>query len=98
MTSEEVARLKAFLSEHPEAGDLIVGTEARGSFALPHQGEEKRGGYRVVTYYGGDDIPVFLMDVYAKGEKVNLSARERVELKKELELFAQNIGQWFERE
>lgn len=28
------------------------------------------------------------MDVYAKGDKINLSARERVALKKELETFA----------
>jgi hypothetical protein len=89
MTAEEVARLIVFLSETPEAGDLIVGTGGARKLRFAPTGRGKRGGYRVVTYYCADDIPVFLMDVYAKGDKVNLSARERAELKKELELFAQ---------
>jgi hypothetical protein len=89
MTSEEVARLTTFLSEHPQAGDLIVGTGGARKLRFAPTGRGKRGGYRVVTYYGGDDIPIFLMDVYAKGDKINLSDRERAELKKELELFAQ---------
>lgn len=55
-------------------------------FARPGKG--KSGGYRVVTFFCAEDIPVFLMDVYVKGEKINLSAAERVELRKELESFA----------
>jgi hypothetical protein len=89
MTSDEVAALTLFLSEHPQAGDLIVGTGGARKLRFAPTGRGKRGGYRVVTYYGGDDIPIFLMDVYAKGDKINLSAGERAELKKELELFAQ---------
>jgi hypothetical protein len=89
ITSEELARLTVFLSEHPQAGDLIVGTGGARKLRFAPTERGKRGGYRVVTYYGGNDIPIFLMDVYAKGNKINLSARERVELKKELELFAQ---------
>jgi len=89
MTPEEVARLKRVLSESPDAGDLIVGTGGARKLRFAPTGRGKSGGYRVVTYYGGDDIPVFLMDVYAKGDKTNLSAAERVELKKELELFAE---------
>jgi hypothetical protein len=66
-----------------------VGTGGARKLRFAPTGRGKRGGYRVVTYYGGDDIPIFLMDVYAKGDKINLSDRERAELKKELELFAQ---------
>ena len=69
MTSEEVARLTIFLSEHPQAGDLIVGTGGARKLRFAPTGRGKRGGYRVVTYYGGDDIPIFLMDVYVKGAK-----------------------------
>jgi hypothetical protein len=42
----------------------------------------KSGGYRVISYFGGDDVPVFLLNVFGKGEKVNLSKAERNELKK----------------
>ena len=46
--------------------------------------EGKSGGYRVISYFGGDDVPVFLLDVFAKGDKVNLSKAARNELKKTL--------------
>lgn len=88
MSGDEVVRLKVFLSENPDAGDLIVGTGGARKVRFAKPGRGKSGGYRVVTYYTDEDIPVFLMDVYAKGEKIDLSPRERVELKKELESFA----------
>ncbi|WP_447954342.1 type II toxin-antitoxin system RelE/ParE family toxin [Sphingopyxis chilensis] len=43
-------------------------------FAKPGKG--KSGGYRVITYYAGDDVPVFLLTVFGKGEKVSLTMRE----------------------
>jgi hypothetical protein len=88
MTSDEVTRLALVLSENPDAGDLIVGTGGARKLRFAPSGRGKRGGYRVVTYFCADDIPVFLMDVYAKGDKINLSAAERAALKKELETFA----------
>jgi hypothetical protein len=30
----------------------------------------------VITWFGGGDIPVFLLTVFAKGQKANLSAKE----------------------
>ena len=89
MTDEEVSRLKVALSQEPDAGDPIPGTGGARKFRVAKPGGGKSGGYRVVTFYTGTDIPVFLMDVYAKGEKINLSAAERVALKKELEAFAE---------
>ena len=40
----------------------------------------KRGGARVVFLFSGEDIPVFLLTVFAKNEKTDLSARERTSL------------------
>jgi hypothetical protein len=88
MTAGEVAALKTFLSENPLAGDVIVGTGGARKVRFAKSGHGKSGGYRVITYYGGDDIPVFLMDVYAKGDKTNLSAKERNALRGMLETFA----------
>lgn len=89
MTDDEVLRLKVYLSENPEAGEPIRETGGARKFRFAKTGRGKSGSFRVVTFYTGQDIPVFLMDVYAKGEKINLSARERVELKKELETFVE---------
>jgi hypothetical protein len=88
MSPEEVARLKRYLSEHPAVGDLIVGTGGARKLRFAPTGRGKRGGYRVITFYCDVDIPVFLMDVYAKGERANLSAAERAALKAELQSFA----------
>jgi hypothetical protein len=31
----------------------------------------------VISYYAGDDVPVFLLTVFGKGEKDNLTRAER---------------------
>ena len=47
---------------------------------IPLPGRGKRGGARVVFLFAGEDIPVFLLTVFAKNEKANLSAAERTAL------------------
>jgi hypothetical protein len=88
MDEDEVARLKNFLAANPDAGDLIQGSGGARKLRFAKPGKGKSGGFRVITYYAADDIPVFLMDVYAKGEKISLTAKEKAALKKELDSFA----------
>jgi hypothetical protein len=47
-------------------------------------GKGKSGGYRVVTFYSGAWLPVFLLTVFGKGTKVDLTRAERNELRREL--------------
>lgn len=47
-------------------------------------GGGKSGGYRVVYYYHSAGLPVFLLGILAKNEKINLSPAERNELAKTL--------------
>jgi hypothetical protein len=35
----------------------------------------------VITYYADEDVPVFLLDLFAKGDAVNLTKAERNELR-----------------
>jgi hypothetical protein len=42
------------------------------------------GGARVITYYAAPDLPVFLIAVFAKGGRANLSGAERNELREVL--------------
>jgi hypothetical protein len=44
----------------------------------------------VVTFYAGADIPVFLLGLFGKGDRVDLSQAERNELRKELATLADN--------
>ena len=40
----------------------------------------KSGGLRIITFFGGVALPVFLMTLFAKNEQANLSKAERNEL------------------
>jgi hypothetical protein len=42
-----------------------------------HPEAGKSGGYRVITFYSGTDLPVFLLTVFGKGERSDLSKAER---------------------
>jgi hypothetical protein len=39
-------------------------------------GKGKRGGVRVVYYFHDASLPLFLMTMYAKSQKANLTSRE----------------------
>ncbi|MGO9258603.1 MAG: type II toxin-antitoxin system RelE/ParE family toxin [Bryobacteraceae bacterium] len=41
------------------------------------KGKGKSGGYRVITCFTGPDIPVFLLNIFAKSEKTDLTPKER---------------------
>jgi hypothetical protein len=45
------------------------------------KGKGKSGGFRVISFYSGADIPVFLLNVFAKNEKTDLTKAERNEFK-----------------
>jgi hypothetical protein len=44
------------------------------------RGKGKSGGYRTVHYFGGDDVPLFLLSIYGKDQKSDLTAAERKDL------------------
>ena len=73
-----------FIAANPIAGELMQGTSGARKVRFAGRGKGKSGGYRVVTYFGGDDVPVFLLAMYGKGDRDNLSKAERNELRKEL--------------
>ena len=79
-----------FLAENPKAGDLIPGSGGARKLRFAGRGKGKSGGYRVITYFGGEDIPVFLLNVFAKGDRVNLSRAEVNELRRELRGLAED--------
>lgn len=84
LSEDEVTEIQNLIAADPTIGDLMPGTGGARKIRIAGRGKGKRGGYRVVTYFGGDDIPVFLLALFSKGEKENLSKAERNELQKEL--------------
>lgn len=70
------------IAANPKAGDLIPGTGGYRKLRFARSGMGKRGGARVIYLYGGEDFPIFLITVYAKSEKGNLSKAEQNALAK----------------
>jgi hypothetical protein len=70
-----------FLAANPMAGELMKGTGGARKLRWGAKGKGKSGGARAITYYAGPDVPVFLMALFGKGEKANLSNAERNELR-----------------
>ncbi len=68
------------LAENPEVGVSLGGGIRKLRVARPGRG--KSGGARVVFLFAGPDIPVFLLTVFAKNEKANLTPKERTALVK----------------
>jgi hypothetical protein len=69
------------VAENPELGDPIPGTGGCRKFRFAGRGKGKSGGYRIITFFSGRTIPVFLITVFNKGEKSNLSRAEQNKLK-----------------
>lgn len=77
MAEAEKAELITFLAANPKAGEIIPGTGGARKLRWRRPGTGKSGGYRVITYFAGETLPVFLLTLYAKGERANISPAER---------------------
>ena len=76
MTEAEVTTTVEMIAANPLIGDLIVGSGGYRKVRVAGRGFGKSGGYRVVTYYAGERVPVFLVAVLSKGSRANFSRAE----------------------
>lgn len=82
MKEDEIDALVSYVSENPTAGVVMPGTGGCRKLRWAGRGRGKSGGFRTITFYTGDAMPVFLLTVFSKGEKSNLSRSECNELRK----------------
>ena len=66
-----------WIAASPAAGDVIEGTGGARKVRFGGKGKGKSGGYRVITFFTGGDLPVFLLNIFAKNEKTDLTPKER---------------------
>ena len=76
-TEDERSDLIDYLAENPLAGDEIPGTGGVRKVRFGALGRGKRGGARVVYFYGGQRMPIYALLAYSKSDKTALSPRER---------------------
>jgi len=70
------------LASDPKCGVLIPGGGGIRKVRFGFRSRGKSGGARVIYLFGGEDLPVFVLAVFAKNEKSDLSAAERNALAK----------------
>jgi len=66
-----------YIAANPKAGDVIPDTGGVRKVRWNRRGVGKRGGARVIYFYGDPGQPLYLLMVYAKARKEDLSAGEK---------------------
>jgi len=81
MSETERQAFITFIAGHPEDGALMVGTGGirKSRWGVGSRG--KSGGVRVIYYYHNPAMPLFLLTVFAKNERDNLSRHDKNSLR-----------------
>lgn len=77
MSADEQQAVVDLIAANPEAGEIMPGCGGARKLRVARPGSGKSGGYRIITYYAGTNVPTFLLTVFGKNEKANLTKGER---------------------
>ncbi len=66
-----------YLAAHPKAGDLMEGTGGIRKLRWGRGDSGKSGGVRVIYYMHSEQMPLYLLTLFAKNERANLSKAQR---------------------
>ncbi len=80
MSEEERQDIIRYLAEHPKDGDLMEGTGGVRKLRWRRGGQGKSGGVRVIYYFHNEGMPLYLLTLFTKGDRANLTKAERNEL------------------
>lgn len=93
MSEEELRALEFYIAANPDAGEVLEGTGGARKLRWARPGQGKSGGYRVVTFFIDRGLPVYLLAIFGKNERANLSKAERNALRTMLTAIAQAYRQ-----
>ena len=77
MSDKEIVQLIDYLAANPDAGDEIRGTGGCRKVRVSGRGKGKSDGYRVITFFSGPGIPLFLFYAYSKSDRDDLDGKQR---------------------
>jgi hypothetical protein len=66
-----------YIASHPEAGDVIPDTGGVRKVRWTRTGSGKRGGTRVIYFYHDAGRPLYLLMVYAKAQREDMTPDEK---------------------
>lgn len=82
LLEEERSELIFFLATSPKTGAVMEGTGGIRKLRWARGGKGKSGGVRIIYFFHNEGMPLYLLTLYGKNEKDDLSGRERKELAK----------------
>jgi len=77
MSEDEMSAVVDLIAADPESGEIMPGCGGARKLRVAKPGTGKSGGYRVITYFAGKAVPAFLLTVFPKTVKANLTPAER---------------------
>ena len=92
LSENENKHIIDYLAKTPTAGVLMQGTGGVRKLRWGKEGSGKSGGVRVIYYYYNDEIPLFMLTLFGKNEKANLSKAECNTLSKLTKILADTYG------
>ncbi len=97
LTNMEREALVNHLAAHPDDGEVMSRTGGARKLRWATAGRGKSGSVRVITFYSGPPVPVFLMAAFGKGAKINLTMAERGALRMVLGALVKEYREGVER-
>ena len=76
-TDEERFEFVDFIARNPEAGDLIPASGGVRKVRWGRRGSGKQGGVRIIYFYHDPGMPLYLLMIYAKARRDDLSPDAR---------------------
>ena len=86
-----IERLQLQLLEDPETGAIIRHSGRIRKMRFAYGGRGKRGGSRVIYFFADQSGRIYLLDIYSKSEKSDLSKADIGILRMEVESWLQNL-------
>lgn len=83
---QEFGHLLSEILRNPNSGTFIGNNCFKIRLGIGSKGKGKRGGARVITYFYSEGEMVYLLTIYDKSEKADLTHRELKEMIESLDL------------
>ena len=93
LPEKEKENLINYLAENPKSGIVIQGTGGIRKIRWKKESTGKSGGIRVIYFLENESYPLFLLTVFGKSEKDNLTRAERNELAKFVKILIETYGE-----
>ena len=93
LSDSEKQSLINYLAKYPQTGVIMQGTGGIRKLRWASGSKGKSGGVRVIYYHYNETVPLFLLSIFGKSEKANLSKAERDKLAKFTQLLVKHYGE-----